>query len=318
MAFLSRRLSISRGVLNQGQSGSVRRSVLRSRPHSDLHGRRPLERLGADRQARQRRLADGRGSRKAPAQTPRRAARLLPYAEGHRGVPESPARRIHASRDPAYCRHAGPRGGVAQAHPQLRRWLWEAAEQPRGEREASPKAERAPSRPGRSCLSAALRCERRGAEAILLVAFDTGMRQREILDLRWEQVDLRQGVIRLAPQDTKGEEPRLVVLTKRVRDVLKALPRGLPTTPLFRNPRTGEAWQDIRKAFRRARKAAGLDGIWIHDLRRSFVTRTRRPGVPESVVMRMSGHRTRAVFDRYNIVSEDDLHDAVARIEAEN
>jgi len=84
---------------------------------------------------------------------------------------------------------------------------------------------------------------------ILLVAFDTGMRQREILDLRWEQVELREGVIRLAPQDTKGEESRLVVLTHRVRSVLEALPRGLPTTPLFRSPRTGEAWQDIRKAF---------------------------------------------------------------------
>jgi integrase len=153
---------------------------------------------------------------------------------------------------------------------------------------------------------------------ILLVAFDTGMRQREILDLRWEQVDLRQGVVRLAPQDTKGEESRLVVLTKRVRTVLEELPRGLPSTPVFRNPRTGEAWQDIRKAFHRAGKAAGLDEVWFHDLRRSFVTRARRLGVPESVVMRMSGHRTRAVFDRYNIVSEDDLREAVSRIEAEN
>ncbi len=137
-----------------------------------------------------------------------------------------------------------------------------------------------------------------------------------VLDFRWEQVDLRQGAIRLAPQDTKGEESRLVVLTTRVLAVLEALPRGLPTTPLFRNPRTGEAWQDIRKAFRRAPKAAGLDGVWFHDLRRGFVTRARRLGVPESVVMRMSGHRTRAVFDRYNIVSEDDLRDAVRRIEA--
>ena len=74
----------------------------------------------------------------------------------------------------------------------------------------------------------------------------------------------------------------------------------------------------IAAAARGARKAAGLDGIWFHDLRRSFVTRARKLGVPESVVMRMSGHRTRAVFDRYNIVSEDDLRDAVARIEAEN
>jgi len=41
--------------------------------------------------------------------------------------------------------------------------------------------------------------------------FDTGMRQREILDLRWEQVNLRHGAIRLAPQDTKGEAcPRMI------------------------------------------------------------------------------------------------------------
>jgi hypothetical protein len=41
----------------------------------------------------------------------------------------------------------------------------------------------------------------------------------------------------------------------------------------------------------------------------------RRYGVPESVVMRMSGHRTRAVFERYNVVAEEDLRDAVQRIE---
>jgi integrase len=55
--------------------------------------------------------------------------------------------------------------------------------------------------------------------------------------------------------------------------------------------------------------------MWFHDLRRSFVTNARRFGVPESVVMRMSGHKTRAVFDRYNIVSVDDLRQAVDRIE---
>jgi len=63
-------------------------------------------------------------------------------------------------------------------------------------------------------------------------------------------------------------------------------------------------------------KRLKLKDNWFHDLRRSFVTRARRMGVPESVVMRMSGHKTRAVFDRYNIVSEEDLREAVARIEA--
>ena len=72
--------------------------------------------------------------------------------------------------------------------------------------------------------------------------------------------------------------------------------------------------------FKRACKGAGVpcggkDGLWFHDLRRSFVTRARRAGVPESVVMRMSGHRTREVFDRYNIVAEDDLRAGLALLE---
>ena len=84
---------------------------------------------------------------------------------------------------------------------------------------------------------------------------------------------------------------------------------------VFPNPSTGAPWQDIRKAFRRAVVASELEGLWFRDLRRSFVTRARKLGISESVVMRMSGHRTRALFDRYNIVDERDLREAVRVLE---
>ena len=82
------------------------------------------------------------------------------------------------------------------------------------------------------------------------------------------------------------------------------------------NPRTGTHYQHINDAFRRAVKAANLDGLWFHDLRRSFVTNARRRGIPESVIMRMTGHKTRLVFDRYNIVNEDDMRSAVQTLDA--
>jgi hypothetical protein len=50
---------------------------------------------------------------------------------------------------------------------------------------------------------------------ILLVAFDTGMRKSEVLNLRWSQVDLRAGAVRLEAEDTKTDEPRVVCLTSR-------------------------------------------------------------------------------------------------------
>ncbi|MFL5433999.1 MAG: tyrosine-type recombinase/integrase, partial [Myxococcales bacterium] len=123
-------------------------------------------------------------------------------------------------------------------------------------------------------------------------------------------------IVKLSAEDTKTEEPRTVFLSSRVRQALEAQPRHIKTDWVFTNPETEETWKHICKAFRRACNAAKLSGVWFHDLRRSFVTNARRRGVPESVVMKMSGHRTRAVFDRYNIVEEDDLRDAVKRIEA--
>jgi integrase len=151
---------------------------------------------------------------------------------------------------------------------------------------------------------------------ILIVAYDTGMRKGEILNLRWSQIDLRIGAIKLAAEDTKTNFARTVYLTSRVVEELKRIPRRLGTEYVFVNPETGTRWEDARKLFVRARRKAGLTHVWFHDLRRSFVTNARRRGVAESVVMRMSGHRTRNVFDRYNIVEDEDVRNAVKVIEA--
>ncbi|HUM11710.1 MAG TPA: site-specific integrase [Myxococcaceae bacterium] len=130
------------------------------------------------------------------------------------------------------------------------------------------------------------------------------MCKEELLVLRWEQVNLEAGTVTLAPEDTKTDEPRLIVLTARAKEAVAALHTPKATGYVFRNPKTKTRWVDVKKRFQRAVKTSELHGLWFHDLRRSFITRARRVGVPESVVMRMSGHRTRAVFETARWVRE--------------
>ncbi len=154
----------------------------------------------------------------------------------------------------------------------------------------------------------------------MTIAYYTGMRKREIIGhkgLRWDQVNLEEGSIRLASQQTKTKESRVIYMAgdflfvmmkaKQLRDL------NYPHCPYVCH-HDGKPFNDFQHSWRAACRRIGLKGKTFHDLRRNGVRNLVRAGVPETVAMRISGHKTRSVFDRYNITNEKDLKEAATRL----
>ncbi len=91
--------------------------------------------------------------------------------------------------------------------------------------------------------------------------------------------------------------------------------RSFPCCPYVLFGKAGEKLNDFRYIWDKAMKRAGIKGKTLHDFRRTAVRNMVRAGVPERVAMMISGHKTRSVFDRYNIVNEEDLRLAAKKIQ---
>ncbi|AEB08429.1 integrase family protein [Desulfobacca acetoxidans DSM 11109] len=140
---------------------------------------------------------------------------------------------------------------------------------------------------------------------IVKVAYHTGMRQGEILSLTWGQIDLKEGFITLRPEDTKTNEARLIPLNSELMDLFKGIPRGLPQLRVFL--KNGNPITSIRESFQSACRKANITDFTFHDLRHTFTTNMRRAGIHDSVIMAITGHKTTAMFLRYNTVGRDEL-----------
>jgi integrase len=146
--------------------------------------------------------------------------------------------------------------------------------------------------------------------------YHSGWRVSEMKALEWRDVDLPGKVVRLRPEISKNKDGRLLPLQGELLEIIERAKqtRQLSCPYVFHD--NGQSIGDFRKVWKRACKQAGLGTIIVHDLRRSAVRNMVRAGIPERVAMSLSGHKTRSVFDRYNIVSEADLARATQRLQA--
>lgn len=154
---------------------------------------------------------------------------------------------------------------------------------------------------------------------LLVVGYHLGNRLGELRKLTWPQVDFKNQQIRLEPGTTKNKHGRTLPIygdmtqwldmQKSIRD------EKFPNCPwVFFSP-DGKQLGEFRKTWKTACMAAGCEGLLFHDLRRSAIRNMRLSGVEESVAMKISGHRTRAVFDRYDIIGPKDIREAAGKME---
>lgn len=179
-------------------------------------------------------------------------------------------------------------------------------------------------------------------QPVVRFAYVTGWRiDSEILPLEWRQINFDErltpsqqlaGTIRLDPGTTKNDEGRVFPFTEELSAVLVA---QLAEHDRLKKAGEVQRWVFFRmvaekrggkkhpkpilrfnKAWNNACVAAGLPGRIPHDLRRTAVRNLVRAGISERVAMRLTGHKTRSIFERYNIVSDGDLGTAAERIDA--
>lgn len=167
---------------------------------------------------------------------------------------------------------------------------------------------------------------------VAAVAYISGWRTRsELLTRQWRHVDFANGWLRLDPGETKSGEarnfpftPELRAILERQRELVRQIEKaqGVIIPWVFIHPpgtarcEAGSRIKNFRGAWAKACKAAGVPGRLVHDFRRTAVRNLERAGVSRSAAMKLTGHKTEAVYRRYAIVDSTMLREAVDKLGA--
>lgn len=169
----------------------------------------------------------------------------------------------------------------------------------------------------REYVKLARECDKVGLwlRALLAVSYNFAFRKGELLSMRVRQIDLDNLTIRL--YDTKNGKPRIVKMHKgsEVATLLTACIVDKQPDDYVFTRKKNKPVKGFRRIWKTVCEEAGRPDLLFHDLRRSGVRNLIRAGVYQSVAMKISGHRTNSVFERYNIIDEADLAEAARKLD---
>jgi integrase len=173
--------------------------------------------------------------------------------------------------------------------------------------ETKPKVKHAPKAEHRR-----VKLDRYAAAAIRLLIL-TGARLREILHARWEQVDVERGLIFLADSKT-GKKP--LYLSAAAQEVLEDIPRIEGNPHVIAGAKDGAPRSDLKKPWAAVSRAAGLEGVRIHDLRHSFASFGAGASLGLPIIGKLLGHSQPATTARYAHLDADPMRRAANTIGA--
>ena len=129
---------------------------------------------------------------------------------------------------------------------------------------------------------------------VVHIAINTGLRQGELLQLKWRDIDWNAGI--LTVQETKAGDKRRMPMNSTVLGVLTSLRARYDTQPTDQVFPHGVRY--LRRTFERAVKAAGLVPFRFHDLRHTFASRLAMQGANDRTLMALGGWKSPAMLSR--------------------
>jgi len=156
--------------------------------------------------------------------------------------------------------------------------------------------------------------------AVIIALLDTACRSGELLSLQWKNVNLERREMLIEGHKAKTRTARILPISSRLLSVLELrrhAPDGQPPGPeayVFGND-LGEPVKSVREPWEKARKAAGLPGLQLRDLRHEAGSRFDEAGVPTNYVSKILGHTNLTTTSRYLNIHRRGLHLAMEKLE---